>query len=61
MTRHTEDTPVLHTLPQTPELLRDGRLIIDPDDGSIGTDNSVWGQYRKGGKDTKNDDHQEGL
>jgi len=61
MNGHTKDTPVLQTLPQTLELLGDGRLIIDPDDSSIGTDNPVWGQYRKGGSNTKKDDHQESL
>ena len=61
ITGHTKDTPVLHALPQALELLGDGRLVIDPDDGSIGTDNSVGRQYRKSGSNTEEDDHEESL
>ena len=60
-TELTEDTPVLQTLPQTLEFLGYRRLIVDLDDSSIGTDNPMWGQYREGGSNTKEDDHQEGL
>jgi hypothetical protein len=52
----TKDAPVLQTFPQTLELLRDGRLIVELDDTSISTDNPVWGQYHEGGSNTKQDD-----
>ena len=61
MAGHTKDTPVLQTLPQTLELLRDGRSIIDLDDTSVGADNSVRGQYRKGGGNPEKVDYQESL
>ena len=56
MNGHTKDTPVLQAFQQTPELLRDGRLIIDFDDSSVGADDPAWGQHRKGGNDTEEDD-----
>jgi hypothetical protein len=39
----TKNTPILEAFPQTLELLGDGRLIINPDDSPIGTENSVRG------------------
>lgn len=57
----TEDTPVLQTFQQALELLGNGRLIVEFDDSPIGTNDPMWGQYRKGGSNTEEDDDQEGL